>query len=78
MKKKLFLLPVMILFISYEGLAGPMGTKGDPELDMAFHVKNFTIKPEHWKHVSIGRYATLYECIRDVDVRCQFRVVVAP
>jgi hypothetical protein len=69
MKKILFLLPAMMLFVSCEGPVGPMGPKGDSGLDIAFHVENVTIRSEHWKQVSIGKYATLYECIREVDVR---------
>jgi hypothetical protein len=46
-----------------------MGPKGDPGLDMAYHVENFTIEPSDWKRLSVGRYATLYECIKDVAVQ---------
>ncbi|MDR2775484.1 MAG: hypothetical protein LBC19_12240 [Tannerella sp.] len=69
MKNILFLLPAVMLFVSCEGPAGPMGPKGDPGLDIAFYIESFTVKPENWKLVNIGKYATLYECIRNVDVR---------
>jgi hypothetical protein len=70
MKKLLFLLSAtMMLFVSCEGPAGPMGPQGDPGLDMAYHVENFTIRSGDWDRVSVGKYATLYECIVKVDVR---------
>ena len=68
MKKILFLLStVILLFASCEGPAGPMGPPGDPA-DLAFHIENFTIRSSDWNHVSTGRYTSLYERIKDVDV----------
>ncbi len=65
MKKILFLLLAVMLFASCEGPAGRDGIDGK---DFKFHIENFTIGSNDWKYVSTGKYATLYECIKTVDV----------
>ncbi|MDR1381785.1 MAG: hypothetical protein LBJ47_09960 [Tannerella sp.] len=70
MKKVLFLLSAAMMMLSVS-CEGPMGPPGEPGLDLAFHVENVTVRSGEWARVSEGRYATLYECIKDVDVRTE-------
>ena len=68
MKKILFLLSAaIIMFASCEGPAGRDGLNG-LDGEMTFHIENFTVKSQDWKRVSVGRYATLYECLKNVNV----------
>ena len=70
MKKILFLLSAAImLFASCEGPAGRDGYDGEDGKDFSFHNAYFTIESRDWERVSVGRYATLYKCVRDVDIR---------
>ena len=65
MKKILLLLSVaVLLFASCEGPAGRPGFDGEDGKDFDFHIENFTIKSKDWQRVSIGKYATLYECVK--------------
>ena len=66
MKKLLFLFSAMILlFASCEGPAGRDGFDGrDLEIRNAY----FTIKSQDWERVDIGTYATLYKCMKNVNI----------
>lgn len=44
---------------------------GEPGADLAFHVENFTIRSGDWNRVDVGRYTTLYECLKSVDVQTE-------
>ena len=44
---------------------GPAGRDG---LDFEFHNEYFTVRSQDWDRVSVGRYATLYECVKDVKI----------
>jgi len=71
MKKILLLSAVIMLFASCEGPAGRDGFDGlnGKDCECSKHIANFVIKQQDWKRVSVGRYVTLYECIKDVDIR---------